>query len=85
MGGRVDSIELRHGNVHDNHVGRELLGQPDSFPAIGRFADDFDTRVGLEQEPKTFANYSMIVGNEDFCDWHDNATIRRYRQNPSIS
>jgi hypothetical protein len=67
LGRSVDAVELGHGNVHDNHVGRELFGEADGFAAIGGFADDFDSRVGLEQEPKTFANYSMIVGNEDSC------------------
>jgi hypothetical protein len=63
---RVDAVELGHSDIHDNNVGRELFGEADGFAAIGGFADDFDSRVGLEQEPKAFANYSVIVGNEYF-------------------
>jgi hypothetical protein len=66
LGRRVDAIELGHSNVHDDHVGRELFGEADGFAAIGGFADDIDSGVGLEQEPKTFANYSVIIGNEYF-------------------
>jgi hypothetical protein len=57
---------MGHGNVHDNNVGSQLFGKPDGFAAIGGFANHLDSRVGLEQKPKTFANYSVIVGNKYF-------------------
>jgi hypothetical protein len=57
---------MGHCNVHYDNVGRELFGKADGFAAVGGFADYLDSRVGLEQKPKTFANYSVIVGNEDF-------------------
>ena len=51
-----------------------------SRPSRG-FADDFNARVGLEQELKAFADYAVIVGNEYFCGGgHGDGLLRSYRQ-----
>ncbi len=66
LGGGIDAVQLRHGNIHDDDVGRELLGEANGFAAVASFADHFDGRVGLEQELKALADHAVIVGDEYF-------------------
>ena len=66
LGGGIDAVELRHGNIHDNNVGRKLLGEANGFAAVAGFADHFNRGVGLEQELKALADHAVIVGNEYF-------------------
>jgi len=58
----IDPVELRHSNVHHDHIGAELLGHADGFTSIGRLPDNFDVGIGLQEKPETLADDTMIVG-----------------------
>ncbi len=76
LGRGINTVELRHSDIHDDHVGRELLGEADGLAAIAGFADDFDCGVGLEQKLKAFANDPMIIGDEDSGGgWHKSGVL----------
>src|SRR5579862_7941381 len=62
----VDSIELRHSNVHYYDIGAELLGHPDRLAPIRCLANDFDLGIGLEEEPKALSDHAVVVCEEHF-------------------
>jgi hypothetical protein len=76
---RVDTIELRHGNVHHHDVWGELLGHPNRLSTIGRLANHFDIGIGLQQESEAFSHNAMIVGQEDFSGQGHMDTYRPVR------
>jgi hypothetical protein len=66
LGGGIDTIELGHGNVHDDNVGGELLGEANGFAAVAGLSNNFDGGVRLEQKLEAFADYAVIIGNKYF-------------------
>jgi hypothetical protein len=62
---RLDAVQLRHRDVHDDDVRAELLDEIDRGPAVARFADDLDLLVRLEDAAQALSDHGVIVNQED--------------------
>ena len=65
-----DSVEERHADVEDSHVGLKLGGFVDGVTAVGSFGADFPAGARLEESAKTSANHGMIIRDQDAKSWH---------------
>ena len=70
--GGLHAVHLRHRDVHQDHVGLELVGELDRFETVGRLADDVEALFG-HRSAQPFAQHSVIVGQQE-SDRHDSAT-----------
>ena len=57
LAGGLQTVEQRHGHVHQHQRGTKLFGQGDRFMAIFRFADHF--KVSFE-----FQNFSEFLTDD---------------------
>jgi hypothetical protein len=60
----LESVELGHADVHEDHVGCEFAGAFEGLESVGRFADDFDVLLGFEDHAKAAAHERLVVGDE---------------------
>jgi len=65
-----DSVEERHADVEDSHVGLKLGGLVNGVTAVGSFGADFPAGARLEESAKTSANHGMIIRDQDAKSWH---------------
>src|SRR6266849_6520422 len=65
---RLDAVELRHGDVHDDDVRAQTLRLGDRLATVARNRDHVYI-AHFEQGPKTVPDDRMIVGKE-YRDWH---------------
>ncbi len=63
--GRLDSVHLRHAQVHDHDVGLAALGERDGCLAVGSLAHDADVRRAQQREPQAFADHFVVVRDQD--------------------
>src|ERR1017187_8605728 len=68
--GGFDAVELRHGDIHDDHIRAQLGGQVDSFPAVTGFADDFHVGLGAEDHLEAVAHHGVVVSQQDANAFH---------------
>jgi hypothetical protein len=68
--GGFQTIQQWHRNVHHDHGWPEFLGQFHRLPTVFRFADDLDVPFGPQQCPKPFADYSMVIRQQDGNSLH---------------
>jgi len=59
------SVELRHGDVHDRDVRCEFAGELHGLAAIVRFTHDIDVTFGDQQRAQSLAHYGVIVGQNN--------------------
>ena len=50
--GRLDAVHLRHPDVHEHHVGLELVDQPHRLQPVGGRADDLHALLGVDDHPR---------------------------------
>ena len=60
----LESVELRHADVHEDHVGSELAGACEGLESVGRLADDLDVLLRFEDQPEAAAHERLVVGDE---------------------
>ncbi len=46
----LDSVQMRHGDIHHDDIGFLRRGKLHRLPAIGRFADHFKVGLTFEQQ-----------------------------------
>ena len=63
--GRLEPVEARHPDVHQDDVGSVPPGEPDGRLAVGGLGDDVDIRLGLEDHPEAGPDQRLVVGDED--------------------
>ena len=63
--GRLEPVEVRHADVHQDDVGVELAGCPERLLAVARLADDLDVRLRLEDHAEARAHESLVVDDQD--------------------
>ena len=63
--GRLDPVQLRHPDVHQDHVGLELGGQTHRLGAVLGLADDLEVRSRLDDQPEAAADERLVVGDQD--------------------
>ena len=61
--GGLDAVHLGHRHVHEDHVGRELLGQLDGLEPVGRLADDVEALFG-HRAAQALAQHAVIVSQK---------------------
>jgi hypothetical protein len=57
-----------HADVEDSEVDRFVEGLFDGFGAVGRFGDDSEVRLVVEDAFQPFADERVVVGDEDSGD-----------------
>ena len=60
----VQAVQDRHANVHQHHVRAQVLSLEAGIAAVGRLAHHLDVRLVAEQQPDTFPQDGVIVGDE---------------------
>ncbi len=62
---RLDPVEVRHADVHQDDVGLERLDGFDRGESVGGFADDFEVGLGVEDDPEAGPHEFLVVGDQD--------------------
>ena len=65
LGRRIEPIQLRHGNIHDDDVRARFRRQAHCLTAVLCFADHFYIRMLRQQEPQTLSHDTVIVGDQN--------------------
>jgi hypothetical protein len=60
-----ESVEQRHRDVEQHHVGAFGIGDLAGFAAIGGFADDFVPADVVEQVAQALARQRFVIGDQD--------------------
>ena len=63
--GRLDAVESRHTDVHQEHIGTLLLRQRDGLTAVHGLADHLEAAEALQEAAHTGPEQIVIVGDED--------------------
>ena len=63
--GRLDPVEHRHPDVHQNEVGTQAARLGDSFRTVARLADDLRLRLGVEDLAQADAHERLIVCDQN--------------------
>ena len=66
--GRLDAVEHGHGDVHQHHVGLQLLGQAGRLVAVARLADHLEALV-LHGAAQALAQHGVVVGQQQPDGW----------------
>src|SRR5438093_6153111 len=62
--GRVQSVQQRHREIEDGHVGMKVTGEANRLVSVGRFAHHLES-AALEKDPQTLSDDEVMVGKED--------------------
>lgn len=60
-----NAVEVGHLNIHQHHIGLQLLGQRDGLLTVAGFAHHCRFRSRTKDRPQTVAEERMVIGNED--------------------
>jgi hypothetical protein len=60
--GGLDAIQPRHGHIHDNYIGRMLLGERHGLASVRGIRDHLKIRLTFEQQAEAFPHDRVIVG-----------------------
>ncbi len=61
----LDAVLGRHGDVEQNHVGVQRLGEAQRLGTVARLADDLEIGVGREQGSKAGPDDGVVVSDQD--------------------
>ena len=70
LAGGFQTVEPRHGDVHQHHGGTKLLGQGDRLAAVLRFADHFEVGFQFQHLAKPLAHDRVVFGQQDGDSFH---------------
>jgi len=62
---RLDPVDVRHADVHQDDVGALAADELDRLAAVGRFTHDLHVRLRLDDHPKACAHERLVVGERD--------------------
>ena len=65
LSGRGDPVDLRHPDVHQDHVRLQPPDLLDGDPPVGGFADDVHSRVAGEDRFEAGAHQRVVVDEQD--------------------
>ena len=63
--GRLDPVDARHPDVHQDDVGREVAGPGHGLLAVGGLADHVEVGLDLEDHPEAAPDQRLVVGDQD--------------------
>jgi hypothetical protein len=66
MAGGVDTVQVRHGDVHHDDVRLQLLAEPNGLPAVSRLGYYFKIFLFLEQPPQAFSHNVVVIRQYHF-------------------
>ena len=78
--GRLDPVEHGHADVHQHDVGPEPARRRDRVLAVGRFADDAEVGLAVEDLAQPDADERLVVGDQDVVIGSGAARGRRSRR-----
>ena len=56
------AVDLRHGDIHDDHVRPQLLGEAHGFRAFAGFAHHLHVGFLVDDELEALADHRVIIG-----------------------
>ena len=62
---RLDAVQHRHPDVHQDHVRRPPLGQPHRLGPVLGLAGHLDVGLGLEDGPEPAPHERLVVADQD--------------------
>ena len=62
---RLDPVDARHPDVHQDHVGLELGREAHRLRAVLGLADDLEVVARLEDQAEAAAHERLVVGDQD--------------------
>src|SRR4051812_10765226 len=62
--GRLDAVDARHVEVHDDHVGLQLAGALDRLRPVGGGADELDVVDRRDEPAEALADHAVVVGEQ---------------------
>ena len=62
LAGGFQTIEQRHGDIHDDHGGTEFGRHFYGLSAGGRFADHLDIALGLQELQQALPDHHVVFG-----------------------
>src|SRR5262249_13825518 len=62
---RLETVHLRHLQIHQGHVGTLLAEERDGFGARAGLADDLHIRETFQESGKAFSDGRMILGDQE--------------------
>jgi hypothetical protein len=63
--GRLEPVELRHPDVHQDDGGTEPGRLGDRLEPVSCLCDDFDVLFAGEQHPEAGPDHGLVIGDED--------------------
>ena len=60
-----DSVQLRHDQVHECHVGSESVGESHCLRAVGCITHHFQCGVEVQERTQSLPNDLVVVGDQD--------------------
>ena len=63
LAGGLKSIHLRHGEIHDQHVGGELLCLGHRIPPVRGLSADLPARMYLQDSAQLLTNRGVVIGD----------------------
>jgi hypothetical protein len=63
-GGRGDSVQARHPDVHQHHVGPQGRRHRDAGRPVGGFPGDLDVRFGFQDQPEPHPEQGLIIDQQ---------------------
>ena len=63
--GGGDAVQRGHPDVHQDHIGSVMLGEPHPLVAVGRLCDHLNVGLAIQNEPEAGPDESLIVDDED--------------------
>ena len=61
---RLDAAQLRHADVHEDHVGRGLVRLAHGLVAVLGLGDDLDARLGLQHHDQAPPEQGVVVADQ---------------------
>src|SRR5205807_5623536 len=55
----------KHADIHQHDVWFERIGRVEGREAVGGFADDFEVRLGIEDDAEAGADKLLVVRDQD--------------------
>ena len=63
--GGFDAVQLRHGDVHDDHIGLKLFAELHGFAAVAGLADDLHVGLRGKNHVEALPDQHVIVGQKN--------------------
>src|SRR3546814_16766059 len=71
---RLDAVDLRHANVHQDDIGLGGSHDPHRLAAVGRLADGGQVGFVVDDHPEPATDDSLVVDHDDAQSAHGPAT-----------